>query len=60
MLAHPIARRFVVTDDACADADHPRPREPRREIFVPQYWRLAGIAQAIAPETIAKLAARAG
>ena len=32
----------------------------RREIFVPQYWRLAGIAQAIAPQTVARLAARAG
>jgi hypothetical protein len=27
---------------------------------VPQYWRLAGIAQAIAPQTVARLAARAG
>ena len=60
LLAHPIARRFVVTDEQCAAAIIRGLENRRREIFVPQYWRLAGIAQAIAPETIARLAARAG
>jgi short-subunit dehydrogenase len=60
LLAHPIARRFVVTDEQCAAAIIRGLENRRREIFVPQYWRLAGIAQAIAPETMARLAARAG
>ena len=60
LLAHPIARHFVVTDEACAAAIVRGLEHRKREIFVPQYWRLAGIAQAIAPQTIARLAARAG
>ena len=60
LLAHPIARHFVVTDERCAAAIIHGLENRRREIFVPQYWRLAGIAQAIAPETIARIAARAG
>jgi short-subunit dehydrogenase len=60
LLAHPIARRFVVTDEACAAAIVRGLENRKREIFVPQWWRLAGIAQAIAPDTIARLAARAG
>ena len=59
LLVHPIARRFVVTDEACAAAIVRGLENRKREIFVPQWWRLAGIAQAIAPETIARLAARA-
>jgi short-subunit dehydrogenase len=60
LLAHPIARRFVVTDEVCANAIVRGLENRRREIFVPQYWRLAGILQAIAPETMARIAARAG
>ncbi len=60
LLAHPVGRRLVVTDDECAGAIIRGLENRRREIFVPQWWRLAGIAQAIAPETLARLAARAG
>jgi uncharacterized protein len=60
LINNPLARRFVVTDDVCADAMIRGLENRRREIFVPQYWRLAGIAQAIAPQTVARLAARAG
>jgi short-subunit dehydrogenase len=60
LLANPIGRRLVVTDEVCANAIIRGLENRRREIFVPQWWRLAGIAQAIAPETIARLAARAG
>jgi dehydrogenase/reductase SDR family protein 7B len=60
LLAHPIGRRLVVSDEACASAIIRGLENRRREIFVPQWWRLAGVAQAIAPVTMARLAARAG
>jgi short-subunit dehydrogenase len=60
LLAHPIGRRLVVSDEACASAIIHGLENRRREIFVPQWWRLAGVAQAIAPATMARLAARAG
>jgi short-subunit dehydrogenase len=60
LMAHAIGRRVLGTDEACAHAIIRGLENRRREIFVPQWWRLAGIAQAIAPETVARLAARAG
>lgn len=60
LLQHPLARRVVVTDDAVAAAIIHGLEHRRSEIFVPQWWRVAGVLQAIAPTSLARLAARAG
>jgi short-subunit dehydrogenase len=58
LLAHPLARRLVVSEEACAAAIIRGLEKRRREIFVPEWWRLAGVLQALAPSATARAAAR--
>ena len=59
LLAHRIGRRFVVSDDDCAVAIMRGLERRRTEIFVPEWWRFAGVLQAIAPTAFGRAAARA-
>jgi short-subunit dehydrogenase len=59
LLARPLGRRFVVSDEDCAAAIIRGLEKRRREIFVPEWWRFAGVLQALAPSTMARAAARA-
>jgi short-subunit dehydrogenase len=59
LLAHRIGRRFVVTDDDCAAAIVRGLERRRTEIFVPEWWRFAGVLQAVAPTAFGRAAARA-
>jgi short-subunit dehydrogenase len=59
LLAHPIGRRFVVSDEACAAAIIRGLERRKSEIFVPEWWRVAGVLQAVAPTAFARAAARA-
>src|SRR5262249_52071320 len=59
LLAHRLGRRFVVSDEDCAAAIVRGLERRRTEIFVPEWWRFAGVLQAIAPTTFARAAALA-
>ena len=52
------ARRLVISADRCADAIVTALDRRRTEIFVPGWWRIVGVLQAIAPATVARLGAR--
>jgi len=59
LLAHPLARRVVISDEACASAIVRGLERRRSEIFVPEWWRFAGVLQAVAPTAFGRAAARA-
>jgi short-subunit dehydrogenase len=59
LLAHPVARRVVVSDEACAAAIVRGLERRRTEIFVPEWWRFAGVLQALVPTAFGRAAARA-
>jgi uncharacterized protein len=55
LLARRWGRHVVVTPEHVADAIVRALERGRAEIFVPGYFRLAGIAQALAPTTVVRL-----
>ncbi len=57
LVRHRLWRHATVTADDCAAAIERAIVRDRREIFVPPFWRLAGVLQALAPGTVARLAA---
>ena len=59
-LASPIFRRLVIEPDAVASHVSDVLERNRRETFVPRWYRLAAIAQAVVPGVVARLASRTG
>ena len=59
LVAHPVLRRLVLSDEACAEAVLRALDARRTEIFVPAWWRVVGVLQALAPTLVARVAARA-
>jgi short-subunit dehydrogenase len=57
--SHPVLRRLVIDDDDCAGRILRALERGRPEAFQPGWWRMATIAQAVAPGTMTRLA-RAG
>jgi short-subunit dehydrogenase len=57
-LSHPVLRYAVVGADRVADAILTALDRNQAEVFVPGYYRVAAVLQAIAPTTITRLAAR--
>jgi short-subunit dehydrogenase len=57
-VTHPVWRHAVVTPQRVASAIVAAIEHDRAEIFVPAYYRAATLAQAVAPATVARLAAR--
>lgn len=57
-LAHPLYRRAVVTPELVAETILDALRRDRREVFVPGYYRLASLLQAVAPSAIARAVSR--
>jgi len=53
-----LLRHAVMEDTACADAILRALERRRAESFQPEWWRVAGVAQALAPATMARLARR--
>jgi short-subunit dehydrogenase len=58
LLAHRLARRVVWTPQACADRIVAAVDNDHREIFIPAWWRIAAVAQALAPATVSRIAER--
>ena len=58
LLAHRWARRAVIGDERCADGILRALERRRAETFQPEWWRVATVAQALAPGTMARLARR--
>ena len=56
--AHRWARHAVLDDEACAERIARALERGRAESFQPEWWRLAAVAQAAAPATMARLARR--
>ncbi len=54
-LRNPVLRRLVIGPDAVAAAVLRAVDKNRREIFVPRWYRVPAIAQALAPGTLARL-----
>jgi short-subunit dehydrogenase len=59
LVAHPVLRRVVLTDVACAEAVLRALDAGRTEVFVPGWWRVVGVLQALAPGLVARVATRA-
>jgi short-subunit dehydrogenase len=59
LLERRLARRTVLRPEQVADAILAAVERGRAEVVVPRYLRLAGVAQAALPSTIARLATRA-
>jgi short-subunit dehydrogenase len=59
-LRSPILRRLVVGPDHVAEHVLKTIERDRRETFVPHWYRLAAIAQALAPGLVARMSARSG
>jgi short-subunit dehydrogenase len=59
-LRNPILRRLVVEPEHVADRVLKVLEHDRREAFVPRWYRLAAIAQVLAPGMVARLATRSG
>jgi short-subunit dehydrogenase len=57
-VTHPVWRHAVVTPERVASAIVAAIEHDRAEVFVPAYYRAATLAQAVAPATVARLAAR--
>ena len=55
---HRWLRHAVITDDRCAETILRALERRRAESFHPEWWRAAGVAQAVAPGTMARLARR--
>lgn len=55
---HRWLRHAVITDDRCAETIVRAFERRRSESFHPEWWRVAGMAQAVAPGTMARLARR--
>ena len=55
---HRWLRHAVITDDRCAETILRALERRRSESFHPEWWRAAGVAQAVAPGTMARLARR--
>lgn len=55
---HRWLRHAVIDDDRCAESILSALGKRRSESFQPEWWRVAGVAQAIAPGTMARLARR--
>ncbi|MSO46843.1 MAG: SDR family NAD(P)-dependent oxidoreductase [Thermoleophilia bacterium] len=55
---HRWLRHAVIDEDRCAASILHALERRRSESFQPEWWRVAGIAQAIAPGTVARLARR--
>lgn len=56
--SHRWLRHAVIDDDRCAESILSALGKRRSESFQPEWWRVAGVAQAIAPGTMARLARR--
>jgi short-subunit dehydrogenase len=57
-LDHPVWHRAVITPDRVADAIVAALRSGRTEITVPGYYRIASIAQGLAPRAVVRLASK--
>ena len=55
---HRWARHAVLDDDACAARIARALERGRAESFQPEWWRVASVAQAVAPGTMARIARR--
>lgn len=55
---HPWARHAVIDDDACAERILHALGRRRAESFQPEWWRVAAVAQAMAPGAMARIARR--
>lgn len=55
---HPWARHAVIDDDACAERILRALGRGRAESFQPEWWRVAAVAQAVAPGAMARIARR--
>jgi uncharacterized protein len=55
---HRWLRHAVIDDDRCAESILRALGRRRSESFQPEWWRLAGVAQAVAPGTMARVARR--
>jgi short-subunit dehydrogenase len=53
-------RRSVITPDRVADAIADAVANDRRELFVPRWYRVFALAQALAPGLVARAARRSG
>ncbi len=56
--SHWLLRHAVMADDDCAAAILRAYRRGRSESFQPEWWRVAAVAQALAPATMTRLARR--
>ena len=53
---HRLLRHAVIDDQACANAIVRALDRRRAEAFQPEWWRIAAVAQAVAPATMARVA----
>ena len=59
LLTDPLRRRVVIDEEACAAAVVRALDRGRTEVFVPPWWRVPAVVQAVAPGLMARLVARA-
>jgi short-subunit dehydrogenase len=58
LLSHAVTRRLTVDPERCAEQLMRAVDRGATEVFIPQWWRLAGAAQGVAPGITARVAAR--